>query len=237
MQRQLEAYQEQLSRRPGASLKSAAIPSAAKPLGGGPTASTGMSQLEQGAVKPVNLAPDVQPAQQGADGSNCPDSLGSPASQQHPERVVLHQLSAGPAADSKAKPLSRLFSLLGIATAAGKSEADRQQWQHEVHMQNNISEIYAHNQAVAAQQHALPVGMSSTAKQPVTSQAQREAHIASIIQEEKQMFREKRAALQWLLLEQKRTALVEKLEQHKAYIERLAKLPGHYFGEPHTPPL
>ena len=102
-----------------------------------------------------------------------------------------------------------------------------------------------------SQQHALPVGMSSTAVhgQPVTSQQQREAHMllqqyrrrSKISGTSRQLFPElpliillKLAALQRLWLEQKSTALVEKLEQNKVYMEQLAELPRRFVDEPHT---
>ena len=284
MQRQLEALEQQLSKRSAATLRSAANPpakhqvqgmtgptsdqrlgrptpgalstkqpsvqpavasscfvksegsSAARPVGGGPISLTSMSRLGRHAVKPVGVTSDAQPAQQSADGSNPPQGLRSRAPQQHPEKDLLQQPSEGPPVVIHAGTLSRMFSLLSTTTAAGSSEADKQHRQHEGHMLANISNIYAQNQAIAAQQHALPVATSGTAVhgQPITSKEQGEAHLNSVVQEEKQSFRNNQAALQWLLLDQKRTALAEKLSQSRAYTKELAQLPGQYFGEPRT---
>lgn len=165
-----------------------------------------------------------------------PDPLtGKPKSRQQGRLLDDLPSSSTEALQDASRP--KLWSLLNNKIVADTSEASKQRRQHEGHMQANIHQIQAQNQAIAAEQHAGGVSGMPLHEQPVRSREEVEAEFAAVVQKERETLQKQQPGIQQTMLLRQCSVLRIKLYDCKMFRKRLAQLPPDSYGGLHRQAL
>ena len=161
-----------------------------------------------------------------------PEPLTGKAQPRQQDRLLGDLPSSSTAAPQGASG-GRLWSALNKSTAVAASEAGKQRQQHEAHLQANIHQIQAQNQAIASEQHAGGVSGMPVLGQPVKSREEVEADFAAFVSKERAEFQQVRPAMEKMMLMRQCQELQKKLFEVIRLRSQLAKMPPDYYGGLH----